>query len=526
MRDKCHAKLSSPFLVIICVLAATAPALCQTLTQDLPWYGTVQCDLNVQSSNYAHQETQTWTVAGGAPTVQGVIPATWSVSGQGSAQRLVNLQTANWKTNVAPISAPLRVFVRASDNRLIIKPWHTQLQAAGTTTGTRVSATGQVAVQYSAFEWLFPAIEDVANSTNVSGSGTVPVATSSLPLAPPGTTGTAVYKWQLSHVQHTLPGTPPAAIAAGVPPVARVVTTPARTPAGTPASTPASSNTQTPAAPPASTQTPGTVTTTPASGGQGVNNLLINLDLQGTTFNGGETLSFVPGITVVQSLRVNSPTSASVVVNIDTTAPLGATTYVLSTSAQSLTGTFTVEAAQAGCPAGQTKCGGTCSDLSSDINNCGGCGIGCSTPNINASQAIYSSSRCSYTCNQGFLDCNHGSDGCETRLVASTASCGCNVAHDNGLGQVYNDCTHPPGQPTQASTYNQQMATEAAAAFTNGGASKIEQYNCFTRDLSTSVVVNNSCAVWTYAGPDAGFVKLSSTTDCLCPTPTDGKPWN
>jgi hypothetical protein len=207
MRDKCHAKLSSPFLVIICVLAATAPALCQTLTQDLPWYGTVQCDLNVQSSNYAHQETQTWTVPGGAPTVQGVIPATWSVSGQGSAQRLVNLQTANWKTNVAPISAPLRVFVRASDNRLIIKPWHTQLQAAGTTTGTRVSATGQVAVQYSAFEWLFPAIEDVANSTNVSGSGTVPVATSSLPLAPPGTTGTAVCKWQLSHVQHTLPGT-------------------------------------------------------------------------------------------------------------------------------------------------------------------------------------------------------------------------------------------------------------------------------------------------------------------------------
>ncbi len=248
MRDKCHAKLSSPFLVILCVLAATGPALCQTLTQDLPWYGTVQCDLSVQTSNYAHQETQTWTVAGGAPTVQGVIPATWSVSGQGSAQRLVNLQTANWKTDVAPISAPLRVFVRASDNRLIIKPWHTQLLAAGTTTGTRVSARGQVAVQYSASEWLFPAIEDVANSMNVSGSGTVPVATSSLPLAPPGTTGTAVCKWQLSHVQHTLPGTPPAAIAAGVPPVARVVTTPARPPAGTPASTPASSNTQTPAA--------------------------------------------------------------------------------------------------------------------------------------------------------------------------------------------------------------------------------------------------------------------------------------
>ena len=139
MRDKWPREVVvSFFLMIICVLAATAPALCQTLTKDLPWYGTIQCDLNVQSSSYSHQETQTWTVAGGAATVQGairVIPATWSVSGQGSAQRLVNLQAANWKTNVAPISAPLRVFVRASDNRLIIKPWHTQLQAAGTTTG-------------------------------------------------------------------------------------------------------------------------------------------------------------------------------------------------------------------------------------------------------------------------------------------------------------------------------------------------------------------------------------------------------
>ncbi len=145
---------------------------------------------------------------------------------------------------------------------------------------------------------------------------------------------------------------------------------------------------------------------------------------------------------------------------------------------------------------------------------------------MNASQAMCTSARCSYTCNQGFLDCNLGSDGCETRLVAPTASCGCNLAHDNGLGQVYNDCTYPRGHPTQPRTYTLQMATEAAAAFANGDASKIDQYDCLTRDLSTAVVVNNSCAVWTYAGPDAGFVKLSSTTECLCPTPTDGKPWN
>lgn len=134
------------------------------------WSGQAQCQLSVQSQGFVHQEIQTWTLTG-SPIQQGemqIYPATWTVTGQGGAQRTTVV--AQWSTTVPPTNAPIRIFVRASDNRLIIKLWHSQLSVFGATNSMKQVGAVQTSVAYTAYEWPFPAIEDVATNTNVSGT--------------------------------------------------------------------------------------------------------------------------------------------------------------------------------------------------------------------------------------------------------------------------------------------------------------------------------------------------------------------
>src|SRR5512146_2639789 len=145
------------------------------LCQNATWTGQVQCELSIQSNAYAHQETQTWTISG-APVASGAIqvyPATWSVAGQGAMQPTQpGAPAAQWTISVTGMSAPLGVFVRVSDNRLVIKSYHAQLVAQGAVTGMRqISVAGAVpiqsSVQYAATEWVLPVIEDDPTSTSV-----------------------------------------------------------------------------------------------------------------------------------------------------------------------------------------------------------------------------------------------------------------------------------------------------------------------------------------------------------------------
>jgi len=192
------------------------PLFSQT-AQDAPWTGQAQCQLTVQSQGYAHQEIQTWTITGAAPATGSmpVYPATWSVISQGATQRVQGPQTlmARWNANVPAISAPLAIFIRASDNLLVIKSYHAQLHAPGGLTGARqISTAGasptQSAMALDVYEWQFPAIEDSPTSTNVSGTGTVIVAGSFMPMQSATASGTATCKWQFS--KGAIPSTPPA----------------------------------------------------------------------------------------------------------------------------------------------------------------------------------------------------------------------------------------------------------------------------------------------------------------------------
>ncbi len=96
----------------------------------------------------------------------------------------------------------------------------------------------------------------------------------------------------------------------------------------------------------------------------------------------------------------------------------------------------------------------------------------------------------------------------------------CQPAHPNGLGQSYYDC-NPLGTPRNASTYNLQMAQEAAAAWSASGTASSVFCNqpdpCFGWTKPGSPA---DCAVWCYAGALAGTVGHSGVpTACatVCP---------
>src|SRR5581483_7765093 len=147
-------------LRLLCVLISLACFISASALSQDTWTGQAQCQLSVQSQGFVHQEIQTWTLTGSAPTQQGAIqvyPATWSVTGQGGAQRSTLL--VQWNNNVPGMNAPLAIFVRASDNRLIIKSWHPQLIApAGTTAVRQINGT-QSSTPAAVSEWIFPQIE-------------------------------------------------------------------------------------------------------------------------------------------------------------------------------------------------------------------------------------------------------------------------------------------------------------------------------------------------------------------------------
>lgn len=77
----------------------------------------------------------------------------------------------------------------------------------------------------------------------------------------------------------------------------------------------------------------------------------------------------------------------------------------------------------ASCPAGTQRCGGSCVNLQSDVNNCGMCARACSFANAGAT---CNAGMCQITtCNPGFSNCNGiSADGCEANTNTSTANCG------------------------------------------------------------------------------------------------------
>src|SRR5437762_13914943 len=82
-----RAEVAAAWLILL--LAAPTPLFSQATAVNRPWSGQAQCHITVQGPGYSHQETHTWQLGGGSPTVLGamhIFPATWSVSGKVSLE--------------------------------------------------------------------------------------------------------------------------------------------------------------------------------------------------------------------------------------------------------------------------------------------------------------------------------------------------------------------------------------------------------------------------------------------------------
>lgn len=200
---------ASRFALGLIILLVTQLSSAQSSAVDRAWTGQAQCKITVQGSGYSHQETHTWTMSGGAPSLQGAIrifQATWSVTGQGSLQRSQGAQTLNaqWTTTGSLPNATLGMFVRASDGKLVLKSVHAQLRVKGGVTGTQkltingVVQNPQAPISLEAFEWSFPGAEVAGSSTRISGSNTTATNGAVGPMQPGGSQGTAACTWNFA----------------------------------------------------------------------------------------------------------------------------------------------------------------------------------------------------------------------------------------------------------------------------------------------------------------------------------------
>ena len=76
------------------------------------------------------------------------------------------------------------------------------------------------------------------------------------------------------------------------------------------------------------------------------------------------------------------------------------------------------------CDAPNTLCGSTCTNLSTDVDNCGTCDHACpATPDHGTSRCV--GGQCGVTCDTGFGDCDHDpANGCEVDVTSSSSNCG------------------------------------------------------------------------------------------------------
>jgi len=169
--------------------------------------------------------------------------------------------------------------------------------------------------------------------------------------------------------------------------------------------------------------------------------------------------------------------------------------------------------------------------------NCGACARGCN--NSHTSALSCASGVCNSTCQAGWGNCNEpaGStvdDGCESNLTtcpAGTPCCGtlCQVPHKDGEGQTYSDCTDATGTPGTASTYNQNMATQAALVYPPPAGNSLFIVTCGSETaMDLCDPTGATCyASWCYTGACAGYVLIEAGGhSTYCPNGTSGQTWD
>ncbi len=101
------------------------------------------------------------------------------------------------------------------------------------------------------------------------------------------------------------------------------------------------------------------------------------------------------------------------------------------------------------CPTGQTLCGATCSNLVTDIRNCGACGRAC--PSVANGTPVCTAGICSFACLSGWANCDgNRANGCETNLTTDIRNCGtCGTVCPVGQACSNGRCVGPAATGTR-----------------------------------------------------------------------------
>jgi hypothetical protein len=175
-----------------------------------PWSGQAQCVVVGKWTDYLDEQTHTWKLTGEAPTpaargsaqVYFTWPATWSVQGSGrktwpSREPGGREQTERW-TAAHEMKMALRFTeVGSGTGRLRIG---TEGQRGAPLGSLRVAEVSGRTRESSVQQWAFPAIEDGASNTTISGSSTrtYPEGFGVGPGQPPKAITTATCTWSFT----------------------------------------------------------------------------------------------------------------------------------------------------------------------------------------------------------------------------------------------------------------------------------------------------------------------------------------
>ncbi len=153
---------------------------------DGPWSGSIQCDLNIQQTNYERQETQTWTLTGKKLEPNGsmrIYEAEWTATGHGRYLRSQGSVPGGqiltqWTVNVPTTVAPLSFYMAPNgQSGIVIKQWHSQLRADHAMTGTYELPNNGVqethGISGTVFEWAFGMVSGGLLNPTISGTKTI-----------------------------------------------------------------------------------------------------------------------------------------------------------------------------------------------------------------------------------------------------------------------------------------------------------------------------------------------------------------
>jgi len=195
-------------LILTIAIASMLPGSAQRLAAAPPiWTGSVRCEIDVKRPGYVNHQTHTWTLADtlsadGSPLDY---PGTWSVTGAGSLLPPAPQAPATWKIQGSAPGVRMAIFVRQSDQQLLVFLRHAQLNAPEGMLVIRQPTSTAIAAAVRnqptptpVSEWRsFPTIVDAPTSTHVTGSTKTPLKERLDAMQPLGSEGQSVCTWDL-----------------------------------------------------------------------------------------------------------------------------------------------------------------------------------------------------------------------------------------------------------------------------------------------------------------------------------------